>query len=140
MKNTAPTVNISDLIPRSPHLYGLARDAGISVPAALGHLVALWTYAAKYAPDGDLSAMDLADVEDAAMWSGPAGCLYAPAVHAGFIKEGDHAIKLAGWQRHKRGIRVGLPQRCRAASAAPKAPTATRTPPAPLVAVAGEER
>lgn len=53
-----------------PKTRKLARLLGVSIPTAIGHLHLLWHFALKYAPDGDLSRFDSAEIADGCMWEG----------------------------------------------------------------------
>lgn len=68
-----------------PKTKRLARRLGVPVPQAIGHLHLLWWWAIDYAPSGDLSRFEDADIADAVLWEGDAGWLVAALVDAGFI-------------------------------------------------------
>lgn len=51
-----------------PKTRRLARRLQTSPVAVVGHLVALWTWAVNYAPDGDLSDFSDDEIGDAARW------------------------------------------------------------------------
>ena len=53
-----------------PKTRKLARLLGTSIPTAIGHLNLLWHFALKFAPDGDLSRFDSAEIADGCMWEG----------------------------------------------------------------------
>lgn len=53
-----------------PKTRKLARLLQCSIPTAIGHLNLLWHFALKYAPDGDLSRFDSAEIADGCMWEG----------------------------------------------------------------------
>lgn len=55
---------------RHPKTTRLARLLGISLPQAIGHLHLLWWWALDFAPDGDLSGWDAADIAAAAHYDG----------------------------------------------------------------------
>lgn len=72
-----------DTLARHPKTLRAARLAGVAVPQIIGHLHLLWWFALDYAGDGDLSAYEAADLEDAMMWSGEGGALVAALCNAG---------------------------------------------------------
>ena len=69
-----------------PKLKKLARLLGVSRVAAVGHLAALWAWAAQYAPDGDLTTyLDEPEaLADAAMWEGDPRTFFDALVGARF--------------------------------------------------------
>lgn len=72
-----------DTLARHPKTLRAARLAGVAVPQIIGHLHLLWWFALDYAGDGDLSAYEAADLEDAMMWPGEGGALVAALCNAG---------------------------------------------------------
>lgn len=48
----------------------------------------LWAWAARSAPDGDLTGMDAAELEMALRWRGNEGALFAALIAAGFVDQG----------------------------------------------------
>ena len=55
---------------------------------AWSHLIRLWRWACRSAPDGDLSGMKPRSIEIAMGWQALDGRAFAAAVEAGFIDEG----------------------------------------------------
>lgn len=51
-----------------PKTRRLSRSLGVPVAAVVGHLHCLWHWAAKFAPDGDLTKFDADDIAFGAMW------------------------------------------------------------------------
>ncbi len=88
---------------RHPKLKRLARNLNISLPAAVGHLHYLWWWALDYAVDGNLSAYDVYDIADAALWDGePEDFVQAllecgPGSQAGFLEETSGGLVLHDW-------------------------------------------
>lgn len=74
---------------RHPKTKRLARQLGISIPAAVGHLQFLWWWAMDYAQDGDLSRYDSDDIADAAMWDGAEAATFVEALAAAGFLDGD---------------------------------------------------
>ena len=72
-----------------PKTRKLARQLGITVPAAIGHLHCLWWWALEYAQDGDLSEYDAEDIAEAAMWEGESAAFNDGLIKAGFIDSAD---------------------------------------------------
>lgn len=60
-----------------PKVLKLARDLAISQVTALGHMVSLWAWTLRMAPDGNLSSFDSADIEIGAKWDGIPGAFVA---------------------------------------------------------------
>jgi len=87
-----------------PKTKRLARQLGISLPQAIGHLHCLWWWALDYAVTGDLSPYDSEDIADAAMWEGdPQEFIEAlltcgPGGRPGFLERGpDGRLRLHDW-------------------------------------------
>jgi hypothetical protein len=53
-----------------PKTKRLKRALNISLPTAIGHLQCLWWWVMDYAPNGDLSRYDAADIAEGAEWEG----------------------------------------------------------------------
>jgi hypothetical protein len=53
-----------------PKTKRLRRQLGCSLPTVIGHLNCLWWWALDYAPNGDLTRFDAADIAEAAEWDG----------------------------------------------------------------------
>jgi hypothetical protein len=72
----------------------------------IGHLHLLWWWALEFAPDGDLTDMDVEDLADGAGWIGDAGTLFAalrdcgPGNSAGFVEELDGKTLLHDWDEY----------------------------------------
>ena len=79
-----------------PKTRKLARQLGITVPAAIGHLHCLWWWALEYAQDGDLSAHDAEEIGFAGMWEGDSDQFIAALCQSGFLDEagnpGDYGL------------------------------------------------
>ena len=74
-----------------PKTARLRRRLGVSLPAAIGHVVLVWTWAVRYAPNGDLSRFDPDVIADAAGWDDDPGQFVRAMIAAGFLDE-DLAI------------------------------------------------
>jgi len=61
-------IELHQTLPRHPKLARLAARLKITRPQAAGHLTFLWLWAIDYVPDGNLSAMESAEVAAAAEW------------------------------------------------------------------------
>ena len=79
-----------------PKTRKLARQLGITVPAAIGHLHCLWWWALEYAQDGDLSEYDAEEIGYAGMWEGDADQFISALCQSGFLDEagnpGDYGL------------------------------------------------
>ena len=86
-----------------PKLKKLARLLNIERPTAVGYLHYLWWWAMEYAPDGDLSGYDDADIADALDWPGDPAALLAALRDAGLL-DGDQLHDWAdyGEKLHRR--------------------------------------
>jgi hypothetical protein len=63
-------------------------------------LLQLWAYVAKTKPDGDISTMDVEDIEISACWDGEDGTFVRAAIEAGFIDEDESGYSLHDWTDH----------------------------------------
>ncbi len=69
-------------------------------PLAFGHAIALWAWAAEAAPSGDLSAIDVPEIESGAGYTAGDGACYHALVAAGFIDEGPSGARtLHNWMQ-----------------------------------------
>jgi len=67
-------------------------------PMAFGHLIALWAWAVEAAPDGDLSGIDVPEIESGAGYAAADGACYRALVDAGFVDEGANGTRsLHNW-------------------------------------------
>jgi 5-methylcytosine-specific restriction endonuclease McrA len=89
-----------------PKTKRLARQLGISVAAAIGHLHLFWWWSMDYAENGNLTKYDPEDIADAAGWEGnPQAFLDAmincgPGGAAGFIDKQGEEIFVHDWQEY----------------------------------------
>ena len=70
-----------------PKLFRLARHLEISKPCAIGHLHMLWWWTLSYAPDGDTSPWDAAELAAGAGWEGDPALFLAALQRAGFVDD-----------------------------------------------------
>jgi hypothetical protein len=70
-----------------PKTARLRRRLGVTLPQAIGHVVMTWTWAVRYAPNGDLSRFDADVVADAAGWDDDPGQFVRAMIAAGFLDE-----------------------------------------------------
>jgi hypothetical protein len=69
-------------------------------PLAFGRLIALWSWAVDAASNGDLTTIDVPEIEDAAKYHVGDGRVYRALVESGFIDEGpDGSRHLHNWMR-----------------------------------------
>lgn len=54
----------------NPYIRKAARAAKTPVPAMIGHILLIWDWAEKFAPDRNVTDFDAWVLEDAAMWPG----------------------------------------------------------------------
>ncbi len=67
-----PWVESNSVIGRHRKIKGLARQLGIGIPQAVGHLHLLWHAVIEQAEDGDLSKWNCYAVAECSMWEGDA--------------------------------------------------------------------
>lgn len=79
-------IEIHQSLPSHRKTSRLMRELGIKTRAqAVGHLVMLWLWALDNAPDGNLAALDINDMAEAAGWTGKADKLWQALVNSGFL-------------------------------------------------------
>ena len=74
-------------IARNPKTKRAARALGISLPQLVGHLHILWHWCLDFAPDGDLSEFDAAEIAEAAMWETKPHPFIDALLQNGFLEE-----------------------------------------------------
>ena len=90
----------SDLL-HHPKLGRLARHLGVPKPQALGHLAALWCWAAQYAEDGNLSAFDPEEIAEGGLWDGDPAVFLSALEKAGFIDtDPDGGRRIHEWDSY----------------------------------------
>ena len=82
---------------RHPKTKRLARQLGISLPQAIGHLHLLWWWCMDYAQDGDISDFDPGDIADACCWEDDADRLLEALVTAGFVDRDGELLHVHDW-------------------------------------------
>lgn len=82
-----------------PKTARLRRRLGVSLPQAIGHVVMTWTWAVRYAPNGDLSRYDADVIADAAGWDGDSDLFLAAMIEAVFL---DRDLHIHDWQEYAR--------------------------------------
>lgn len=83
-----------------PKTRKLARRLSLDVPAVIGHLTLLWTWAMSYAPDGELTKHDAEDVALGAHWEGEPDAFQRALIDAGFLDAEDDRVRLHDWQEY----------------------------------------
>lgn len=94
---------------KHPKTKRAARALGVSLPTMVGHLQFLWWWALHYAPDGDVTQWENADLADAALWEGDPN-LFVEAITncnsaggAGFLEETAGRLVLHHWNEQGGG-------------------------------------
>ena len=83
-----------------PKTKRLARRLGVTVPAAIGHLQCLWWWTLAYAPDGELTDFEPADLADGCLWDGDAQKFVEALVMCGFVDDGDGTLFVHDWDQY----------------------------------------
>ena len=81
-----PHIKLTCAVRSHPKIFKVARDLGITKTEAIGYVVALWTWALSFAPDGDLVEFEPDDIEHAIGWHSDEGRLFAALDDAGVIE------------------------------------------------------
>jgi hypothetical protein len=90
-------IELHDTARDHPKILKLARDLNIQPAHALGHMVSLWTWVLRMAPDGNLSSFDSEDIELGAQWSGSQGAFISAAVSRELVDFEDDIYKIHDW-------------------------------------------
>lgn len=80
-------VPLHDNLPDHPKVHKVARILLIPEDVVIAKLVRLWTWAMRFALDGNLGAYDPEDIARAVGWEGDAGALLDALTKAGFIDQ-----------------------------------------------------
>lgn len=96
--------HLEDEAPDHPKLIKVARYLKEDPVKSFGHVVSLWCWTTRMAPDGILSSYDVEDIEIGARWDGEEGAFVAACVRAGLLDEIDHP---KGYEVHGYWKRAG---------------------------------
>jgi len=84
-----------------PKTRRLARELGIPLAQAIGHLHCLWWWAMDYAQDGDLSRYDAMDIAIGAEWDGEPERFLEALIDARFVDRlSDGHMRLHDWSEY----------------------------------------
>ena len=89
-----------------PKTKRLKRLLGCSLVAAIGHLNCLWWWVMDYAPKGDLTHFDAADIADGAEWEGDPEAFVQALIDcgvgggAGFLEECGGRLVIHDWYQY----------------------------------------
>ena len=95
-----PWIQIYSNLPEHPKIYQLADTLETGNCEAVGVVVSLWLWAAKNAPDGDLSRFPVRALGDAVGWRGDTKRLYQSLVACGFLDEDGENTRLHDWEEY----------------------------------------
>ena len=89
-----------------PKTKKAARALGVQKAQMIGHLVCLWWWCQAYAPDGDLSDFDAADIAEAGEWDGDPVAFVRALTDcgvkggAGFLADDGGALVVNDWSQY----------------------------------------
>jgi len=84
-----------------PKTKRLARNLGVTIPAAIGHLHLLWWWAVDYAPDGDLTKYEDWEIADAICFETDEPSKVRKAlVDSGFLDESEDGLSIHKWSEY----------------------------------------
>jgi len=92
-----PWIESHTNISRHPKTLRLARQLGVIVAQAVGHLHMLWHWTLEFAEDGDLSRFEAAEIATAAGWPGDPEAFVAALVECGFLDEDEDRLLVHDW-------------------------------------------
>lgn len=88
-------------LPDHPKLHALADALDVPATVALGHVVTLWLWCARYAPDGQIVARDPRRVvERAARWTGTPGAFMEACLEANILDATPDGLTAHGFDEH----------------------------------------
>lgn len=90
-------VPVEQSIANHPKAKRLSRALGIRIPEAVGLVILPQHFAIDYAPDGDLSQYEAADLADRVHWEGDAQQLLDTMKAVGFIEQDG---RIHNWERY----------------------------------------
>ena len=90
-------VELHDDVHDHPHTLQAAAALEISRYAVVGHMTALWHWAIRHQPDGDLASLHDAVVAGAAGWPGQSAAFVRAITDAGFL---DADRKIHNWRKY----------------------------------------
>lgn len=90
-------LKLEDTFYDHPKIRKLARQLAINRAQAAGHLALLWSWALRHAADGDLSEIDIEDIEDAAQWQGEYKSFVDACQICGLIDKIGDQIAIHNW-------------------------------------------
>ena len=141
--------------PWHPKTFRLARALGVDRVTAFGYLHTLWSWIARFAEDGDLSAYGADEIAAGCGWDGPPEQFIAAFRSAGYL---DEHVAHEWWERNaarvfgererqkakrekEKGCSVERPRSNRGASALQDSTDSTdKEPPNPLAPARGNRR
>lgn len=97
-----PWIQVYSNLPEHPKIYRLTEALELEENyEALGIVVALWLWAAKNAPEGDLTAYPRRALKDAVGWNGAPEELARGLLAAGFLEEDpEGGLHIHDWEDH----------------------------------------
>lgn len=90
-------IELHDTARDHPKILKIARDLGITPVHALGHVVSLWTWTLRMAPDGCLASFDGDDIELAAQWDGKPGAFIASCTNRNLLDDKAGVMSIHDW-------------------------------------------
>ena len=93
-------IRVSNNLHEDPKVLKASRELDVSVPTMIGHLVILWDWSTRFAPEGDISEIPNWIIERAALWTGQPDAFFDALVAADFLwlDEDDDRMLLCEWE------------------------------------------
>jgi|GEM_PF-4551861 len=85
---------------RHPKTRRFARELGVSVPAAMGHLHLFWHWCMEFASNGYVTQHDVTDIADAALWGCNADDFMNALIECKFIDKSGNELKVHDWDEY----------------------------------------
>jgi hypothetical protein len=99
-------IELHDSAREHPKVLRLARRLRISNSQALGHVISLWCWTLRMAPDGDLSSFCGEDLEVAAQWEGEPGAFVNAALEMRLVDRGEFGLVVHDWEDYSGSLKA----------------------------------
>ena len=91
-------LKIFQTIKRHRKTKRLAKDLGVSIPTAIGHLLCLWIEALDFTEDGNLEDLEINEIAEWCLWEGDPDKIVSCLVDRKWLdRNGEGRMKIHDW-------------------------------------------